>query len=148
MNYNTQSATQRQRKKVQMFKVSQFLQLLRFLSSSCSRNLPDELTTIHEILPASHIARIVRQQQDSLADHLLRLGEAFEWDVRGLVRAHGGVHAGRLRRVDVPGAERVDADAVRGPFGRETFCDRGDGGFRGVVEYLQGRKCRVELVLV
>lgn len=92
-------------------------------------HLPDKLTTINKVLAASHIARVIGQQQHRLADHLLGLGEALEGDVRGLVRAHGGVHAGCLRGVDVSRRERVDADAVRGPFGCEAFGDGGDGGF-------------------
>lgn len=99
------------------------------LSVPLRLTLPDKLATINEVLRASHIARIVRQQQNRLADHLLGLGEAFEGDVRGLVRAHRGVHAGCLCGVDVSGAERVDADPVRRPFGCETFGDGGDGGF-------------------
>lgn len=51
----------------------------------------------------------------------------------------GGAGSGDVRGVDVARAEGVDADAVGCPFGGETFGDGGDGGFRGVVEYLDDR---------
>ena len=92
-------------------------------------HLPNELTTINKVFRASHIARIIRKQQNSLANHFLGLSKAFERDVRCLVGSNRGVHARRLVRVHVSRGERVHTNTVRRPFGRETLADVGDRGF-------------------
>jgi len=97
---------------------------------------PDELTTIDEVLSTSLIAGMITKKQHRLPYDLFRFSESLQGNTGRLELAELGVHVRCLVSVHVSWRHAVHTDAMLCPFGSKTFCDGGDGCFRGVVEDL------------